>query len=82
MRCVDISADSWGREGFAGSDVCELPINEAKAIKREHCSELSVQRFIDEYEKPYLPVVIDGVPEAENWGALQNWSLKVHPIEL
>lgn len=74
---LDIGPNEWGREGFAGSGICELPVDEAGGIKREHCSQLSVQRFIDEYERPYKPVVIDGVPEAEGWGALKNWSLKV-----
>lgn len=57
--------------------MCELPLDESNPVKREHCSDLSVERFIEEYEKPYLPVVIEGIPEAENWGAVANWSLKV-----
>ncbi|CAH0513594.1 unnamed protein product [Peronospora belbahrii] len=72
----DIDPDAWNREGFAGSDVCELPLDESNDIKREHCSELSVKRFINEYERPALPVVIDGIPEADGWGALKRWSLK------
>lgn len=72
----DIDPEAWNREGFAGSDVCDLPLDESNPIKREHCSELSVKRFIDEYERPAVPVVIDGVPEADGWGALKHWSLK------
>uniref|UniRef100_K3X3W1 JmjC domain-containing protein n=1 Tax=Globisporangium ultimum (strain ATCC 200006 / CBS 805.95 / DAOM BR144) TaxID=431595 RepID=K3X3W1_GLOUD len=78
-RCdfdTHIKSHEWGREGFVGSDVCELPLDESNPVKREHCSDLSVERFIEEYEKPYLPVVIEGIPEAENWGAVHNWSLK------
>lgn len=79
MLCVvheDIKSHEWGREGFVGSGVCELPLDESNPIKREHCSNLSVERFIEEYEKPYVPVVIEGIPEAEGWGAVDNWSLK------
>lgn len=73
---VDINPNTWTREGFAGSDVCDLPIDEGNLIKREHCSALSVKRFINEYERPYIPVVIDGIPEMENWDALKHWTLK------
>ncbi|KAJ0396672.1 hypothetical protein P43SY_007162 [Pythium insidiosum] len=73
----DIKATEWDREGFAGSDVCELPLDAATdLIKREHCDSLSVERFIREYEAPSIPVVIDGIPEAEGWGAVKNWTLK------
>ncbi|KAI9917226.1 hypothetical protein PsorP6_012417 [Peronosclerospora sorghi] len=72
----NIDPDAWNREGFAGSDVCDLPLDESNPIKREHCSELSVKRFIEEYERPYVPVVIDGIPEANGWSALKRWSLK------
>ncbi|RMX63994.1 hypothetical protein DD238_005603 [Peronospora effusa] len=72
----DIDPDAWNREGFAGSNVCELLLDESNRIRREHCSELSLKRFIDEYERPAEPVVIDGIPEADGWGALKRWSLK------
>ncbi|KAL3658618.1 hypothetical protein V7S43_016502 [Phytophthora oleae] len=72
----DIDPEAWNREGFAGSNVCDLPLDETNPIKREHCSELSVRRFIDEYERPAVPVVVDGIPEAEGWGAVKHWSLK------
>uniref|UniRef100_A0AAV1VPQ7 JmjC domain-containing protein n=1 Tax=Peronospora matthiolae TaxID=2874970 RepID=A0AAV1VPQ7_9STRA len=72
----EISPKKWTREGFAGSDVCDLPVDECNLIKREHCSELSVKRFINEYERPYIPVVIDGIPETEKWEALKHWTLK------
>lgn len=73
---TDIDPDAWNHEGFAGSDVCDLPLDESNPVKREHCSELSLKRFIDEYERLAVPVVIDGVPEAEGWGALKHWTLK------
>lgn len=73
---TDIKPDTWNREGFAGSGVCELPLDESYPIKREHASDLTLQRFIDEYEKPYVPVVIEGVPEMEKWSASTNWTLK------
>jgi histone arginine demethylase JMJD6 len=57
--------------------VCELPLDESNPVKREHASDLTVERFINEYETPYVPVVIEGVPEAEGWGAAANWTLKV-----
>lgn len=76
MMLTDIKSHEWGREGFVGSGVCELPLDESNPIKREHCSDLSVERFIEEYEKPFVPVVIEGIPEDERWGAVDNWALK------
>jgi histone arginine demethylase JMJD6 len=37
---------------------------------------LSVKRFIEEYEKPYIPVVIEGIPEVEKWQATFSWTFK------
>ena len=48
-----------------------------ETIKREHARDLSVERFINEYESKFIPVVIDGIPEEENWKALDNWTFKV-----
>lgn len=81
VTCLaDINPDEWAREGFAGSNVCELPLGDAAPIKREHCTSLSVQRFIDEYETPCVPVVIDGIPEADKWPAVRHWSFKVRQL--
>ncbi|TMW69603.1 hypothetical protein Poli38472_001759 [Pythium oligandrum] len=73
---TDIKPHAWDREGFAGSDVCELPLDETNAIKREHARDLTVARFIQEYEKPFVPLIIEGIPETEGWGAVENWTLK------
>jgi hypothetical protein len=44
-------------------------------IDRIHCDQLSLDKFWDEYERPELPVILQGIPESENWAALNNWSL-------
>ncbi|OQS03363.1 histone arginine demethylase [Thraustotheca clavata] len=72
----DMRVDTWTNQGFAGSDICDMPIDTSKDIRREACTELSVQRFIDEYEKPAIPVIIEGVPENEGWTACENWTFK------
>lgn len=74
---TDLSADRWGKDGFAGSDVCEIPVHESTEIHREHASNLTLERFLKEYENVSVPVVIDGIPEEENWSAVENWKLKV-----
>jgi hypothetical protein len=75
--CVDMKIEAWFNQGFAGSDICDMPLDESKGIKRELCQDLSVERFIEEYEMPAIPLVIEGVPEDENWPACENWTLKV-----
>ncbi|KDO22544.1 hypothetical protein SPRG_11726 [Saprolegnia parasitica CBS 223.65] len=73
---TDMRLDAWTNQGFAGSDICDMPIDSSKDIPRESCKDLSVQRFIDEYEKPMLPLIIEGIPEDEGWTACDNWHLK------
>ena len=46
------------------------------SISREHCKELSVEKFIKEYEEPNIPVVIDGIPTDENWKNNEYWTIK------
>lgn len=80
MVAADLNPDTWDREGFAGSDVCELVLDESQQlapIRREHCDSLTPERFFEEYETPCVPVVIDGIPEADKWGGVERWSLKV-----
>jgi histone arginine demethylase JMJD6 len=36
---------------------------------------MSVEDFIERYEKPALPVIIEGIPKAESWAAVENWDL-------
>jgi hypothetical protein len=73
---ADLRLSKWAREKFAQQpDVCEVA--QEIPIAREHCSTLSVERFVTEYERPCLPVVIAGIPEAENWAAQHNWGLEV-----
>ena len=70
--------ERWDKDGFAGSDICEIPIEEINDISREHCQDLTYERFADEYEKLVLPVVIDGIPEEQSWKAIENWKIKVY----
>jgi hypothetical protein len=43
--------------------------------QRFHCSNLTVKEFVDQFEKPGLPVVIEGIPHADNWEACSKWNL-------
>jgi len=40
---------------------------------RVHCDDLSIEQFVEKYEKPYLPVMISGL--ADKWPAIKNWTL-------
>lgn len=44
-------------------------------VERIHVKDVSPQAFIEKYEKPYKPVVIQGIQE--NWDAHQKWTLEV-----
>jgi hypothetical protein len=36
---------------------------------------LSIEDFVNKYEKENLPVIIENIPEYEGWQAATNWSL-------
>jgi hypothetical protein len=63
---ASISAASAGGASAATKDL-------ACGIDRVHCSELSVQRFIADYEAKYKPVVIAGI--ADKWPATHKWTV-------
>ncbi|CAK4663576.1 unnamed protein product [Aphanomyces euteiches] len=73
---TDMRLEAWHNQGFAGSDICDMPLDETKGVKRELGKDLSVERFIEEYEKPAIPLVIEGIPEDEQWAACDNWTFK------
>lgn len=43
-------------------------------IPRVHCDDLSVEDFLEKYQKPNKPVIIEGL--AEGWPAMQKWNFK------
>lgn len=43
-------------------------------INREHATHLTVEDFIAKYERPNLPVCIDGI--VQEWPAWKSWDLK------
>lgn len=44
-------------------------------VERIDVGQVSVEEFIEKFEKPYLPVVITGV--TNNWKANYKWTLEV-----
>lgn len=77
----------WSRDGFATTRAADfealarLPDYVAEgvmvghgAIARAKARELSVERFIERFEKAVTPVVIDGVPAREGWAAPEAWA--------
>lgn len=44
-------------------------------VERIHANEVPIEEFIERYEKPYKPVVIEAV--TDNWKARYKWTLEV-----
>lgn len=68
----------WDREGFASArsgDFEALTQCQGSGVDRVHCSQLSPEEFVQRYEARNLPVIIDGVPEAEEWHA-RHWTFE------
>jgi histone arginine demethylase JMJD6 len=49
-------------------------------IPRFSCSNITVEGFINKYEKNYIPCIIEGIPAAEGWKAVEKWSFKYFKI--
>lgn len=43
-------------------------------IDRIHCSNMTPSEFVHYFEEPSIPVIISGIPEREQWGAVDNWT--------
>lgn len=48
--------------------------NYQSVVERRHCSDLSVEEFREQYEKPNIPVIILGL--MDNWPAMKLWRLE------
>lgn len=77
---TDFSLDDWQKYGFAGrraqdferlANTGDEPMG---AVPRVHARDLSVEAFWERFEKPGLPCVISGIPEAEGWPAHERWT--------
>ena len=44
-------------------------------VERIDCKDFTCERFVEEYEKPYKPVVITGV--TDSWKGRYKWTLEV-----
>lgn len=83
------SLKNWARDGFATSRYSEFlqlrdPIKfnqteyRVKPIAKVDAYGLSVQTFLDSYEKLSIPLIISNVPQKENWPAVteENWKFE------
>lgn len=48
--------------------------------ERIHVNDVSVEEFIERYEKPYKPVVIKGITDP--WKAQYKWTLEVRSMSI
>ena len=71
--------EDWNKGGFANSDVCEsrLDLSDGRSIARIISNDFSIESFVQEFEKPALPVIIDGILEEQEWKAKYTWTFKV-----
>lgn len=62
---------SWTAQGYANrfDEFKKFTDN----VGRIHVNTVSCAEFIEQYERPYKPVVIEGV--ADNWNARHKWTL-------
>lgn len=50
-----------------------FPMEEVLRIDAAHTT---LEEFRDRFERPYLPCVIQNVPQLENWSAVSNWNIR------
>jgi hypothetical protein len=68
----------WTRDKFATDRKVEFATLKTKyssdsCIDRMHCSEITVQEFIDKYERKSKPCMISDIPKNEKWKAYTAW---------
>ena len=64
--------DGWTRLGFADSFNLS-PASVRDNVPRIHTDDVSLEEFVDKYERPYRPVVIVGA--TNGWKASYKWTL-------
>ena len=77
---TDLKLDEWAKfDYFSKTNVNDLlgidvayPVS--PQIDRVHQSRLSVQQFIDNYDRPAVPCIITGC--ADKWRARKEWSFE------
>jgi len=66
------TTESWCQEGWAKSyDLSFDKVDDT--VERIHVKDVSLEDFIELYEKPYKPVVIRGAQD--EWGATTKWTI-------
>lgn len=54
-------------------------VNPLYPIREVECVDIrstNLEQFRTRFENPYLPCIIRGVPQAENWKAVENWNMR------
>jgi len=69
---LSVSKGEWTRHGFAKRGIVSALGNVLDTVPRVHCSELSVEQFVERYEQPRVPVVLTGL--TERWPAAREWT--------
>ena len=56
-------------------------ILENEKIDRIHCSNMKTSEFVHYFEEPSIPCIISGIPEKEQWDAIDNWTFQTPPLD-
>ena len=78
----DVDLDYWTKDNLwkeyssteVGTKLGEILNSEEHNIPRIHWNDLSVEEFIEKYQLPNKPVIIEGC--ADNWPAMDKWNFK------
>lgn len=71
---LSVSKGHWSRLGYARQPALVCAEGQAAdTVPRVHCSWLSVEEFVERFERPRQPVVITGLQDS--WRAPTEWTL-------
>lgn len=68
-----IEKGTWTKLDYKNNFDCSLKGAKDEG-ERVHTNDISVEEFIERFEKPYKPVIIEGI--TDNWKARYKWSLE------
>lgn len=75
---------NWSRDGYWCKQNELLKVHDpavfTDTIERIHVNDITVEEFIERYERKSRPVIIKGV--TDSWPGMHEWQLKVSQIYL
>ena len=86
MKCKhrsELLLKKWSQDGYWCRQNDILKVNDPETfvdtIERIHVNDMTVEEFIEKYERAHKPVIIQGV--TDTWPGMKEWQLNVSKLD-